>query len=307
MEMISTPTIGIPDAPVTQTTPIKETVAPAPVQQAPVEKKEPTPSSADLKRAIELKQESEAKKVDPQTPPAPIVKEGEVPQATPTEEWFDKERGFKTKDDFIASYKASQEKMRQQSEQLKSIDAELQSIKSREVAKTMSPEDRERMAAIEKWKGDNKDAIDLIKAEVKRDLDQETAFKDFERSTKQEMNDWKQKFDADPERNILKPKMDELVNKEVVLDSKGQPLFKGFLQNPLKYYEALAFREEFPKIAERLKQEAVEQYKKSVKEAAEAERKSTTALPGGPKSTGEVDVSKMSASQLANLLPRKED
>lgn len=316
MDMISEVTIGVPDAaPVTQTTPIAEPIKQStPVVATPSiepEKKAPQPSSADLKKAIELKKEQENAKATQAVAPkveepktTPIVREGEAPKE---EEWFDKERGFKTKDDFINSYKNSQERMRQQSEQLKAIDAELQAIRSRETAKTMSPEDRQRMEQIEAWKKDNKPALDLIKEEVKRDLDREQSVKDFERMSKQEMTEYKQKLDADPERSKLWPTMGEIYKKEVIMDDRGQPIFKGFLQNPLKYFEAVAFKEKFPEIAESIRQNAVEQYKKTQKEAAEAARSSTTALPGGPKSTGEVDVSKMSSKEIASMLPRKED
>ena len=59
---------------------------------------------------------------------------------------------------------------------------------------------------------------------------------------------------------------------------------------------------------ERVKAEAVEQYKAQVKEAAEVERKTKFALPGGPKTgTGDVDISKLSSAEIGSLLQRNEN
>lgn len=310
MELITQPIVSNVEAEVkpaitpSASTPKVETKTPE-VKTETEQEGEKKLSSADIKQAIELskQKEAEAAKSSPPTP-APIVKEGEKPVE---ETWFDKDRGFKTRDDYDKSIRAGQEKIRQQAEQLKSIDSELQNLRTRESQKTMSPEEKQRMTAIESWKNENKQAIDFIKDEVKRDIERESVVKDFEKSARQEIEEWKSKFDADPERSKLWPTMGELYKKEVIVDPNGQPIFKGFLQNPLKYFEAVAFKEKFSEVAERIKQDAIEQYKKSIKEAAEAERSNTTALPGGPKSTGEVDVSKLSVAELAKLLPRRED
>lgn len=308
MELITQPVVTNVESKPVETVPIPK-VETKPVETKPEVKQEAEKklSSAEIKQAIELskQKEAEARAIPPKEPAqAPIVKEGEKPVE---EQWFDKERRFKTREDYDKSVRAGQEKIRQQAEQIKAIEAELQNLKARELQKTMSPEEKQRMEAIEGWKKENKQAIDFIKDEVMRDIERESVIRDFEKSARKEMEEWKQKFDADPERSKLWPTMGELYKKEVILDQNGQPIFKGFLQNPLKYFEAVAFKERFGEIAERIKQDAVEQYKRSLKEAEEAERSNTTALPGGPKSTGEVDVSKLSVSELGKLLPRREE
>ena len=98
---------------------------------------------------------------------------------------------------------------------------------------------------------------------------------------------------------------------EQVFKEKGdtaESAVQDFAKNPLPYIEAMAFHKNFANIAEQIKADAVAQYVASQKGAAEAERKSHFALPGGPKSgSGDLDVSKMSSADIAKLLPFNEN
>ena len=54
-------------------------------------------------------------------PPAQV--EDKKTESVQEEEWFDKERGFKTKEDFVNSYTEAQNKIRETSEQLKQFES----------------------------------------------------------------------------------------------------------------------------------------------------------------------------------------
>ena len=122
----------------------------------------------------------------------------------------------------------------------------------------------------------------------------------FEKEALDSRRAWKEGFDKSEERKKLEPKMAEITGK--------QDIFKEFIKNPLPYIEAMAFKESFPTIAEKVKADAIEQYKKGLAEAEEAENQRKTAQPaGGKKSLGEVDVSKLSSADIASMLPRGQD
>lgn len=291
----------------TETTPTEETVTSStPATTATVEtnpevssEKEPavdpsTMKSKDIAELIRLQREKELS--DKKT------------ETTKEEEWFDKDRGFKTKEDFVKSYSEAQNKIRETSEQLKQFEefkaqAETQLAELAKKAENapLSPEDAQRKEAITKWQAENKESLDFIKNLVKEDLKKETVKEQIQTSAITERNNWKQEFDKDEARKTLWPKMEEIYAK------KGNRIFQEFVHNPFPYLEALAFKENFSSIAQKIKQEAIESYKAEMKQAAEVAKSKSTAIPGGVKSlAGEIDVSKMSSSEIAALLARGE-
>ena len=237
--------------------------------------------------------------------------------------WFDADKGFKTVDDFKKSYAELQTKLTKQSEEVKAersrleleqaqIRQEVESIKKLQAERVLTPEEKQKQEAIQRWQIENKDALEAIKEVIKGDLDKETIAKRSEEENQKieqgilkERNDWLTEFNKDPQRKTLWATMEqEFKEQGDTLDSS----IKDFVKNPLPYFEAKAIQKSLPSIIERAKAEAVEEYKASVKEAAEVERKTKFALPGGPKQgSGDVDVSKLSSSELGSLLKRNEN
>ena len=280
-------------------TPAEETV----VTEAPAT--ETKPVTEDVSSLSSDQIAKKLKGVDPldtskktEKPAEPVKTE-----APKEEEWFDKEHGFKTKDDAIKSYGQAANKIRELSEQNKQAMAEIQKIKE---TRTLTPEEKQKEEAVKQWQMENKEAIDFLKKTI---LDEVTKSKSQEEWAKEVLNtrnQWYQDFQKDEKRKELWPKMEEIFNKHGI---DPQSRFEGLMgeigKNPFQVLEALAFKENFPSILEGIKKEAIEQYKEELRQAAEAEKKSKTATPGGLKSlAGDVDVSKMSASELAALLPR---
>lgn len=245
-------------------------------------------SSGDIKEILEgAPAQKEIKKESPSDPPK-------------EEEWFDKEKGFKTKDDALKSYSEAQNKLRELSEEKKRYESELAQIKKKESERPLTEEEKSRQASIQQWKDENKDAIQFLKDELKKDLERENQVKDFEKEALAARKQWKEEFDKDESRRTLWPKMEEIYSKK--------DFFHEVSKNPLEVIEALAFKESFPSIAEKIRAEAIEQYKEQVKEAEVAEKKRKTAVPGGSKKSSEdVDPSKMSSSELAGLLGRSDN
>jgi hypothetical protein len=230
------------------------------------------------------------------------------PEAPREDEWFDKERGFKTKEDFIKSYTEAQNAIREKSEQLKKFEefksqaeVQLKELSEKAEKAPLSPEDAQKQEALKKWQQENKESLDFIANLVEEKVKSKQVKDQVESSAVKERNDWKQEFDKDEARKSLWPKMEEIYAKE------GGQIFQKFMQNPFPFLEAVAFKENFSVIAEKIKQEAIEKYKLDQKQAAEVARNKSTATPGGLKiQAGETDVSKMSSADLAALLPRGE-
>jgi hypothetical protein len=266
-------------------------------------------SSGDIKDLIEKgaskpsEKEPEKEKIEsPETPKEELKPEGSSkPEgAVETEEWFDKEKGFRTKEDALKSYTNLQRNLTERAQREKQLQSELDLLKAREQQRPLTQEEKDHQEAVEKWKNENKDAISFLKEEVKRDLIKEKESEDFNSMAMADRKVWKEEFDKDDSRKVLWPVMEEIYSKSDVM--------KDFYKNPFPFIEAVAFKENFPTIAERIKAEAVEQYKSGLKEAEEAERSKTTGRPGGAKkASGDIDPSKMSSSEISDLLPRNED
>lgn len=277
------------------------TTAPSPTPPA----SEPSPVS---KPDVSAKSSDEIK--DLLSKPSPEKPAGTPEVTKPADEvqnkddWFDKERGFKTKEDAIKSYQSLQETLRQRAEREKQLQTEIDSLKNKSVSTPLTPEEKTKQEALEKWKTENKQALDFLKEEIKKDMHGENLVKDIQSKVLDARNTWKQEFDKDDARKQLWPKMEEIWAKHGNLETVQAEVFK----NPFPFIEALAFYQSFPTIAEKIKSEAVEQYKANIRQAAEAERAGKTALPGGQKQTApDVDPAKMSSTELAALLPRAED
>jgi len=268
--------------------------------QAPVETKpeDITTLSSD-QIAEKLKSSDPVNTVKPaETKPAEVTKLAE-------EEWFDKAHGFKTKEDAIKSFGEAANKIRELAEQNKQVMSELEKTKQ---TRTLSPEEQQKEQAIKQWQLENKTAIDFLKKTILEEVNQTKKEEDSVKEVIDTRKSWYEEFQKDDKRKELWPKMEETFNK---YGYDAQSRYQGFMasvdKNPLAVLEAMAFKENFPNILENLKKEAIEQYKEQLKQAAEAEKKSKTAVPGGPKSlAGDIDVSKMSASEIADLLPRGE-
>lgn len=237
--------------------------------------------------------------------------------------WFDPEKGFKTADDMKKSYGELQSTLTKKSEEIKlertrleleqaQIKDEAQKLKEIQEKRPLTTEEKAQKAAVEQWKTDNKDALDLIKDTIKKDLDQENLQKkqievqsSVQEQILKERNEWLSGFNKDPGRKELWGKMEQIYKEK---GDTADKVIHDFAKNPLPYIEAMAFHKNFPDIAEKIKLEAVQQYVATQKQAAEAERKTRFALPGGPKSgSGDLDVSKMSSKELAQLLPYNEN
>jgi hypothetical protein len=288
-----------------QATPTETTTSVAPVENA---------STAQAQEQAA----TESKPIDPSTlkadelkdlinnPPKVEQKQEAAPDQAKQEEWFDKDRGFKTKDDMLKSYTEAQNKIRETSEQLKQFEnfkaqaeAQLAELSKKAEMTPLSAEDQQKQAAIKQWQSENKESLDFIKNMVKQEILQEQMKSQIEDKAINDRKTWKSDFDKDDSRKHLWPKMEEVYAK------KGDKIFQDFIHNPFPYLEAVAFKENFSSIADKIKAEAVEAYKAGLKQAAEAERSKSTATPGGLKSiSGEMDVSKMSSSDIAALLPR---
>lgn len=259
----------------------------------------------------------EPKEIDPTTLKADEIKDlinnppkldQTNPDGTPAvkEEWFDKEHGFKTKEDMIKSYTEAQNKIRETSEQIKQFEnfkneaeVQLQELSKKAASAPLSPEDAQKKQAIEKWQSENQESLEMIANIVEQKVKAKQVNENIKTAALTERNNWKSEFDKDEARKTLWPKMEEIYAK------KGDKIFQEFIQNPFPYLEAVAFKENFGMIAEKIKQEAVEQYKAQQLQAAEVAKSKSTAIPGGVKSiSGQVDVSKLSSSELAAMLPR---
>ena len=274
---------------------VVEPVVTSPVETAPiapvVEKQPAEMKSDELKSLIENPPKDEAK-VE-----APVESK---------EDWFDKERGFKTAEDMKKSYAEAQNAIREKSEKMKELETfrsqaevQLAELAKKAEAAPLSPEDAQRKQAIEGWKNENKESLEFIKNLVKEDLRKEAVQEQIQTAAITDRNAWKQDFDKDEARKTLWPKMEEIYAK------KGDKMFQDMIHNPFPYLEAVAFKENFSTIAQKIKLEAIEQYKQEMKSAAEVAKAKSTATPGGLKNlAGGVDVSSMSSKDLASLLPR---
>jgi hypothetical protein len=276
---------------------VQAPVAETPVEATPVAEA-PKPETVDPKS---LKSEEIKNLIN-----APVKEEPKV--EAKEEEWFDKERGFKTAEDMKKSYVEAQNAIREKSTALKELEtfrsqAEVQLAELAKKAESapLSPEDAQKKQAIEAWKSENKDSLDFIKNLVKEDLRKESVQETIQSAALRDRNEWKQEFDKDEARKTLWPKMEEIYAK------KGDKIFQEMIHNPFPYLEAVAFKENFSSIAQKIKQEAIESYKQEMKQAAEVAKAKSTATPGGVKNlAGQVDVSKMSSADLGALLPRGE-
>lgn len=249
------------------------------------------------------KQVEKVETVDPsKETPAP------APETVP---WY-KKAGFEDEETGLKSVASAQEKIRQQSEELKNykreeqakVQEELTRLRKIEADRNLTPEEKHQRETFQKWEKDNADALKLIEGRLLGKLEQEYDIqpkaRKYEEQVMSERNEWKKKFDADKSRAELWPIMDSLY--------KEQDIFESFQRNPLPYVEAMAFQKNFTNIAERIGQDAVERYKAEIKKAEEAERRNKTGIPGGAKVTGgNTDVGSMSSRELGNLLPRNEN
>jgi hypothetical protein len=277
----------------------EETVV-APVETAPVEAAPVAPAPVVEKQPADMKSDEIKSLIE-----KPPVIEAKV-EAPKEEVWFDKEHGFKTAEDMKKSYAEAQNAIREKSVALKELEqfrsqAEVQLSELAKKAENapLSPEDAQKKQAIESWKNENKDSLEFIKNLVKEDLRKESVTETIQTAAIKDRQEWKKSFDQDEARKTLWPKMEEIYAK------KGDKMFQDMIHNPFPYLEAVAFKENFSSIAQKIKAEAIESYKQEMKQAAEAAKAKSTATPGGLKNiAGGVDVSQMSASDLAALLPR---
>lgn len=237
--------------------------------------------------------------------------------------WFDPEKGFKTADDMKKSYAELQTKLTKQSEEVKlerskleleqaQIKAEVEKIKAVQAQRPLTPEEVQKQEAVKQWEVQNKEALDLIESKIAERLQakqqaekvQQTS-SDIEKQILKERNDWLENFNKDEGRKKLWPVMEQVFREK---GDTQESVTKDFLKNPLPYMEALALHKNFASIAEQIKAEAIQQYVAKNKEAAEVERKTKFALPGGPKSgSGDVDISKLSSAEIGSLLQRNEN
>jgi hypothetical protein len=232
----------------------------------------------------------------------------EAPIEENKDNWFDKERGFKTAEDMKKSYGEAQNAIREKSTQLKELETfrsqaetQLAELTKKAESAPLSPEDAQRKQAIEAWKGENKESLEFIKNLVKEDLRKESVQETIQTAAITDRQNWKSEFDKDEARKTLWPKMEEIYAK------KGDKMFQDMIHNPFPYLEAVAFKENFSSIAQKIKAEAIESYKQEMKQAAEVAKAKSTAVPGGLKNlAGGTDVSQMSSTDLAALLPRGE-
>ena len=287
--------------------------------QSPLQKPD-TQSSDEIRRQIEgqTKPEDGDGKKDGSNEPAKQVEEVEDKS-----KWFDPERGFKTAEDMKKSYAELQNTFRQKSEEIKlergkleleqaQIKQEAEKLKVIENQRTLTPEETQRQEAIKQWEVQNKDALDLIESKIAERLSQRQQVEKSRENQElvvnnilKERNDWLDSFNKDTGRKALWPKMEQVFKEK---GDTAEAAVQDFAKNPLPYIEAMAFHKNFPSIAEQIRAEAVEQYKAQVKEAAEVERTKGFARPGGAKTgTGDVDISKLSSSELGSLLQRNEN
>lgn len=233
----------------------------------------------------------ETKAEEKKEEPKPKVKE---------EEWFDKEKGFKTKEDALKSYTNLQNTLRERAEREKQLQSEIDNFKKQAETRPLTDDEKQRETQIKEWKEQNKEAIEFLKNEIRGELDQETQQKNYKNEALNARKSWKEEFDKDDSRKVLWPAMEQLYAEK--------NLIEDFNKNPFPYIEAMAFKNDFSNIAERIRAEAVEQYKNELKEAGEAAKAKKTERPGGTRKTaGEVDPSTMSSGEIGNLLPRNEN
>jgi hypothetical protein len=278
-----------------------ETTTTAPVTDA-VKTESPqttAPDTAKMK-SEEIKTLLEQKPEEAKPEVAETKTETKTPDAVKEEEWFDKEKGFKTKEDALKSYNELQNALRQRAEDQKRLQEELKSLKTQSEKRELTPEEKTREEAVRKWEEENKDAINFLEKRISERLTKKQAVETFEQEALRERNKWKEEFDKDDSRKVLWPAMEKIYSEK--------DIFQDFAKNPLQYIEAAAFQKEFPSIAERIRAEAIEQYKAQVKEAAEAEKRTKTEISGGAKAkAGDIDVTKLSSAELAKVLGRADD
>ena len=262
-------------------------------------------SSDEIRTLLEGGATAEPVKVEEEKPvEAPKeekpVEEPEVQEEPKEEEWYDKKRGFKTRDDADKAYAEAQNKIRELSENQKRYESELTEIKEQSLKRPLTQDEQQRQEAIQSWKHENKDAIDFLKQEIKKDMEKENEADSFKKQALDSRKKWKDDFDKDESRKVLWSKMEE--------HYKDRDVFQEFAKNPFPYLEAVAFQQDFPSIAEKIRAEAVEDYKKQIKEAEEAESSKATGSPGGSaKSKGAVDPGAMSSEEISSLLPRNDN
>lgn len=277
---------------------MEEVKTPAPVAEAtPAPTPEPTVDPASLK-SDDIRSLIEQKAKEPEAPKTPEIAQTQPEQKQ--EEWFDKEKGFKTKDDALKSYNELQNTLRQRAEEQKRMEAELNQFKQKANERPLTEEEKNREKSVKEWEEQNKEAIEFLEKRVAERLEKKKETETFEQSALNARQSWKQEFDKDESRRALWPTMEKIYAEKDV--------FRSFATNPLEAIEAMAFKKEFPSIAEKIRAEAIEQYKASIKEAAEAERRGKTEIPGGAKTlTGDLDAGKMSSSEIANMLRREDE
>jgi hypothetical protein len=268
----------------------------------------PAPEAPKHGQRIPVPQDAPAQKPEEAAPAAPEATTAEPGKDEP---WY-KQFGFKSAAEAKQSYGSAQEKIRQQAEEIKNmklaeqskVQQELERLRRIEQDRNLSPEEKTRQAAFENWEKENSDALHLIEKRLLGKLEEAYDIKPkaqaFEEQALADRKSWKDGFDKDPNRAALWPVMEQLY--------KEQDIFHGFAKNPFPFIEALAFQKNFAVVAERIRAEAVEQYKASVQKAEAAARAGKTELPGGAKAiSGERDVASMTSRQIADLLPRSEN
>jgi len=254
------------------------------------------------------------KPVTPADPAAPAADPAKPGAGDP---WF-KQMGFPDEATAIQSTKAAQEKIRQQAEELKQfktmeqsrVQEELQRLRALEAERNLSPDEKAQREAFTRWEKENADALKLIEqrlvGKLQQDFDIKPKAEQFQQEIAQERKAWKDAFDKEKPRAELWPIMETLYKEKAEKFPNG--IFDDFGRNPLPYVEAMAFQKDFPRIAERIRAEAIEQYKADVKKAEAAAKGIKTGIPGGAKSSSaDVDVAGMSSKELGNLLPRSEN
>jgi hypothetical protein len=270
----------------------------SPEPPAPAAPAEPNKEALDALKPDEIKNLLDKK-------PAPAAPA--TPPADDRSKWFDPARGFRTKEDADRSYSELQEAHRQKAEKLKEFEqreallAQEQERLRAEAAKApLTAEDKAKQVALERWKAENADALKFIKEEIKKDLEVEEQQNAFQRAALEARKAWKDGFDQEEARKVLWPVMEQIY--------KEKDVFQEFAKNPLPFIEALAFQRNFATVAEKIKAEAIEQFKATQLQASEAERRNFTAIPGGLKQpAGDIDPAKMSSQEIGSLLPRNEN
>lgn len=267
----------------------------APAQTEPAKEVDVKTLSSD-----EIKASIEKKLAEPVKPEVKEEVKPEVKETPKEEEWFNKEKGWKTKEDAEKSHSELMNTLRERSEHQKKIEAELAAIKQKAAERPLTEEEITREKAVQEWENQNKDAIEFLEKRISERLEKKKVAESFEQTALNERKSWKENFDKDESRRVLWPTMEKIYAEK--------NFFQEIAKNPFEAIEALAFKKDFPTIAEKIRAEAIEQYKASIKEAEVAERRGKTETPGGPKTVaGELDVKKLKSSEIANLLRREDE